>query len=229
VLLSSAPQALEPANPWFSVDYLRNDRDFVVSMLTQHVRLTVEAVILALLLAIPLALVARRWRVTAGPILAIAGVIYTIPSLALFAVLAPFTGFTLERTVLLGLVLYALLVLVRNTIVGLQGVPADVVEAARGMGYGGARLLWRIELPLALPTILTGVRIATVTTVALVTIGIINGNGGLGQVIFRGFQSDYRAQVVTGTVLCVLLALAADLALLLLGRVLTPWTRRPAS
>jgi osmoprotectant transport system permease protein len=220
--------AAEPRNPWFSWDYLRNDRDFVVGMLQQHVRLTVAAVILALLVAVPLALLARRWRVLAGPIVAGAGVLYTIPSLGLFAMLAPFTGFTLERTVLVGLVVYALLVLLRNTIAGLAGVPADVVEAARGMGYGGARLLWRIELPLALPVIMTGVRIATVSTVALVTIGVINGNGGLGQVILRGFQSDYRAQVVTGTALCVVLALAADLALVLLMRVLTPWSRRRA-
>ena len=229
MLSSSATQALEPANPWFSVDYLRNDKAFVLDMLEQHVRLTVEAVVLALIVALPLALVARRWRRAAGPILAVAGVAYTIPSLALFAVLAPFTGFTLERTVLIGLVMYALLVLVRNIVVGLQGVPADVVEAARGMGYGGARLLWRIELPLALPAILTGVRIATVTTIALVTIGIITGNGGLGQVIYRGFQSDYRAQVVAGTLLCIALALLADLLLLLLGRALTPWSRRAAA
>ena len=220
--------AAEPRNPWFSWDYVRNDRDFLVSMLEQHVRLTVEAVILALLVAVPLALVARRWRPLAGPIVAGAGVLYTIPSLGLFAMLAPFTGFTLERTVLVGLVVYALLVLLRNAIAGLQGVPSDVVEAARGMGYGGARLLWRIELPLALPVIMTGVRIATVSTVALVTIGVINGNGGLGQVILRGFQSDYRAQVLTGTVLCLILALVADLALVLLTRALMPWTRRRA-
>jgi len=220
--------ATEPANPWFTWRYVRDDRDFIVSMLEQHIRLTVEAVIVALLVAVPLALIARRWRWLAGPILGASAVLYTIPSLGLFAVLAPFTGFTLERTVLVGLVVYALLVLVRNTIAGLQGVPADVVEAARGMGYGGARLLWRIELPLALPVIMTGVRIATVSTVALVTIGVINGNGGLGQVIFRGFQSDYKAQVMTGTVLCLALALLADLLLMLLTRALTPWARSRA-
>ena len=226
MLLSLA--AAEPSNPWFTWDYLRTDRDFIVSMLEQHVRLTVVAVILALLVALPFALVARRWRRLAGPVVAGAGVLYTIPSLGLFAMLAPFTGFTLERTVLVGLVIYALLVLLRNTIAGLQGVPADVVEAARGMGYGGARLLWRIELPLALPVIMTGVRIATVSTVALATIGVINGNGGLGQVILRGFQSDYKAQVLTGTLLCLLLALVADLALVLLTKALMPWTRRRA-
>jgi osmoprotectant transport system permease protein len=97
------------------------------------------------------------------------------------------------------------------------------------MGYGGARLLWRIELPLALPVIMTGVRIATVSTVALATIGVINGNGGLGQVILRGFQSDYKAQVLTGTLLCLLLALVADLALGAASRkLLMPWTRRRA-
>jgi osmoprotectant transport system permease protein len=121
VLLSLA--AAEPSNPWFTWDYLRTDRDFIVSMLQQHVRLTVVAVILALLVALPFALVARRWRRLAGPVVAGAGVLYTIPSLGLFAMLAPFTGFTLERTVLVGLVIYALLVLLRNTIAGCRGCP----------------------------------------------------------------------------------------------------------
>lgn len=216
----------EPANPWLSLDYLRNNSAEVLDRLQQHVTLTVEAVILALLLAIPLALLARRWRWLSGPLLAGAGVLFTIPSLALFAMLAPFTGLLSERTVLVGLVLYALLVLLRNTITGLEDVPAEVREAARGMGYSGARLLWRIELPLALPAILTGVRIAAVTTVALVTIGVINGNGGLGQIIQQGFQNNsYHQQITTGLLLCVLLALVVDLLLLLVGRLLTPWAR----
>lgn len=210
-------------NPWFSWDYLRSDRDFVLSMLTQHVRLTVAAVILALLVALPVAFLAHRRRALSGPLIAVAGALYTVPSLGLFAMLAPFTGLSYERTVLVGLVVYALLVLLRNAVTGLAEVPADVVEAARGMGYSSGRLLLRIELPLALPAILTGVRIAAVSTVALVTVGVINGNGGLGQVIYRGFQSDYRAQISTGIALCVALALVIDLLLLVVGRALTPW------
>ncbi len=215
--------ASEPSNPWLSWDYLRGNSDAVLDRLQQHVTLTVEAVIVALIVALPLALVAHRWRRLAGPLLNLAGVLYTIPSLALFAILGPYTGLLSERTVLVGLVVYALLVLLRNTVTGLIGVDKDVVEAARGMGYGPARLLWRVELPLALPAILTGVRIAAVTTVALVTIGVINGNGGLGQIIDDGFQREYHAEVTTGLVLCVLLALAVDLLVVGIGRLLSPW------
>jgi len=214
-----------PANPWFSWSYVRENLPTILAALREHVTLTVLAVLIALALAVPLAVAARRTRWLAGPILGTAGVLYTIPSLALFAVLEPFTGLS-GRTVLIGLVLYALLVLVRNTLVGLTGVPADVREAARGMGYGPARMFWRIELPIALPAIMAGIRIATVTTVALVTVGVIVGHGGLGQLIFTGFNSNfYHAEIMTGAVLTVALALLSDAALAALTRVLSPWSR----
>lgn len=216
----------EPANPWFSRDYVRDNAGDILSALQQHVMLTAATVVLAVLVALPLALAARRWRWLSGPVLGAAGVLYTVPSLALFALIAPFTGLTSARTVLIGLVLYALLVLVRNILVGLEGVPAEVTEAARGMGYPPGRMLWSIELPVALPTIMAGVRVATVSTVALVTVGVILGNGGLGQLIFRGFQNNfYRAEIVTASALTVALALAADLALAGVTRALTPWSR----
>jgi osmoprotectant transport system permease protein len=218
--------ALEAPNPWFSRDYIENNSQDIVAALAQHVTLTVETILLGLLVAAPLALLARRYRWLAGPIIGTTGVLYTIPSLALFAFLAPFTGLTEQRTVLVGLVIYALLVLVRNILVGLEGVPADVREAARGMGYGARRMLWRIELPVALPTIMAGVRIATVSTVALVTVGVINGNGGLGGLILRGFQNNfYRAEIVTASLLTVALGLTADVLLAGLTRLLTPWAR----
>jgi osmoprotectant transport system permease protein len=120
-----------------------------------------------------------------------------------------------------------LLVLVRNVLAGLQGVPEEVVEAARGMGLGPGSLLWRVQLPLAVPAILAGVRVATVSTVALVTVGAVVSNGGLGQLIFEGFNNNfYRAEILTAMLLCVLLALVADALLLLVERALTPWTRR---
>jgi len=216
-----------PANPWFTWDYVKDNSEDIRTALEQHITLTLQTIVLGLLVAVPLALVARRWRWLAGPILGAAGVLYTIPSLALFAFLAPFTGTTNPRTVLIGLVIYALLVLVRNIVAGLDSVPEDVREAARGMGYGPARLFWRIELPVALPTIMAGVRIATVSTVALVTVGVITGNGGLGQLIVRGFFNNfYRAEIATATALCLALALTADLALAGLTRVLSPWARR---
>jgi osmoprotectant transport system permease protein len=219
-----------PANPWFSWDYVKDNAQDILTALQQHVTLTVQTILLGILIAVPLALVARRWRWLTGPILGTAGVLYTIPSLALFAFLAPFTGVTNPRTVLIGLVLYALLVLVRNIITGLDGVPEDVREAARGMGYSAAGMFVRIELPVALPAIMAGVRIATVSTVALVTVGVITGNGGLGQLIIRGFANNfYRAEIMTATVLCLALALAADLVLAGLTRLLSPWTRSRAA
>ncbi|CAM5791642.1 ABC transporter permease [Cellulomonas persica] len=211
-----------PPNPWFSWDYVARNWGDIERALTQHVSLTVQAVVLALVVALPLAGLAHLRPRLAGPVVGTAGVLYTVPSLALFALLAPYTGIG-RTTVLIGLVLYALLVLVRNVLVGLAGVDPAVTDAARGMGYGRVRMLLQVELPQALPSIVAGVRVATVTTVALVTVGVVVGYGGLGQLMFRGFRSDYHAEIMTATVLCVLLALVADLLVVLVGRLLTPW------
>jgi osmoprotectant transport system permease protein len=156
-------------------------------------------------------------------------VLYTIPSLGLLAILGPLLP-SRRSAVVLALVIYALLVVVRSSLTALLQVPGDVREAATGMGYGRLARLWRVELPLALPGLLTGVRLATVSTVALVTVGDIVGNGALGGLLMSGFRNNfYKAQIATATVLCVLLALALDGLLLLLGRWLTPWTRRRAA
>lgn len=142
----------------------------------------------------------------------------------MFSLLLPVFGLS-AALVVTGLVLYSLTILVRNVLAGLEAVPEDVREAARGMGYGPGRLLWQVELPLALPALLAGVRIVTVSTVALTTVGSIVGKGGLGNLIAPAVNSSFKAQVLTAAVLCVLLALVADLALLGLQRLLTPWTR----
>ncbi|MBO0925020.1 ABC transporter permease subunit [Cellulomonas sp. zg-ZUI199] len=219
-------------NPWFSWEYLERNGSDVLRYTQQHASLTAEAVLIALVVALPLAALAHLRPRLAGPVLAATGVLYTIPSLALFALLAPATGIG-RTTVLIGLVVYALLVLVRNVLVGLQGVDPAVRDAARGMGYGRLRLLLTVELPQAVPAVVTGLRLATVSTVALATVGVVVGYGGLGQLMFRGFRSGYHAEIMTATVLCLVLALVADLALALLGRVLTPWRRgsrtRPAA
>ncbi len=213
-------------NPWLSRRFVTDNYDAIVAATRQHITLTVLSVALGLALAVPLALLARRFPRLETPIVGGAGVIYTIPSLALFAVLAPVTGLT-QTTVVIGLTGYTLLILVRNVLAGLKGVPAEVVEAARGMGVGPARMLLRVQLPLALPTVLAGVRVATVSTVALVTVGAVVSNGGLGRLIFEGFNNNfYRAEILTATLLCVLLAAIADLLLLALERLLTPWARR---
>ena len=212
-------------NPWWSTDWFTSRSDQILAATRQHVILTALAVGIGLVIALPLAVLAHRYRHTRTPIVALAGVVYTIPSLALFAVLVPFTGLS-KTTVEVGLVAYTLLILIRNTLTGLAGVPADVVDAARGMGYAGFRLLTKVELPLALPAIIGGVRIATVSTIALVTIGAEVSNGGLGQLILEGFQNDYRAEAFGASVLCVALAVVCDLFLLGVQRVATPWQRR---
>ncbi|RZU72087.1 osmoprotectant transport system permease protein [Micromonospora kangleipakensis] len=215
----------EPENPWFSWQYVRDNSDTILAALREHASLTARAVLIAAVVALPLAVAAYWFRSLAGPILALTGVLYTVPSLALFAFLAPYLGIGVV-TVLSVVVLYALLVIVRNAMAGLNQVPPEVREAAEGMGYGRWRRLFRIDLPLALPGILTGLRLATVSTVALVTVGVVVGRGGLGQLIFAGFQNNfYKAQIMTGTLLCVLLALVLDLVLAGVGRLLTPWLR----
>jgi osmoprotectant transport system permease protein len=219
----------EAPNPWFSPSWVADNWPTITPLLAQHIRLTVISVAIGVALAFPLALLAKRSRFLAGPVLGLSTVVYTIPSLAMFAFIAPVTGLS-ETTVVIGLVLYSLVVLVRSFLAGLQSVPEDVREAARGMGYGRARLLAQVELPLALPSIVAGIRIATVTTVALVTVGVIIGQGGLGQIIIvNGFQAnDYRPPIVFGTVACVLLALVADQLVAVVGRLLMPWTRTAA-
>lgn len=222
--LDAAPRVTEAANPWLSWDYVVRNQEDIVRALTQHTTLTFEAVLLALAIALPLGALAHTHPRLAGPLVGTAGVLYTVPSVALFAILSPWTGIG-RTTVLIGLVVYALLVLVRNIVVGLAGVDPAVRDAARGLGYGRTRLLLTVELPNALPSIVAGVRLATVTTVALVTVGVVVGYGGLGQLMFRGFRSRYHAEILTATLLCLALALACDLALYALGRVLTPWQR----
>ncbi|MCT2277221.1 ABC transporter permease [Micromonospora chalcea] len=215
----------DPGNPWFSWQYVRDNSDTILAALREHTWLTARAVVIAALVALPLAVLAYWFRSLSASILALTGVLYTVPSLALFAFLAPYLGIG-AITVLTVVALYALLVIVRNALAGLNQVPPEVREAAEGMGYGRWGRLFRIELPLALPGILTGVRLATVSTVALVTVGVVVGRGGLGQLIFAGFQNNfYKAQIMTGTVLCVLLALVLDLVLAGAGRLLTPWLR----
>jgi osmoprotectant transport system permease protein len=212
-------------NPWFSWDYIQRNLDTLLDALRQHIFLTVASVAIAAVIAIALAVLAHRVGRLAGPFVLITGTLYTIPSLALFAFLAPFTGLN-EGTVLIGLVMYALLILLRAALTGLQQVPLDVREVAKGMGYGPTAMLWRVELPLALPSIMTGLRIATVSTVALVTVGDIVGVGGLGSLILSGFRNNfYRAQIMTATLATVLLALILDALLILITYWVTPWAR----
>ena len=211
-------------DPWVRWDWVRDNGDDILAATRQHVELTLLAVVLGLLIAFPLGLAARRWRRTSGPILGFTGLLFTIPSLALFALLVPFTGLS-RTTAEVGLVGYTLLILVRNILAGLDGVPDDVREAAQGMGFRPVGQLVRVELPLALPAIVAGIRIATVTTIGLVTVTGLIGQGGLGTLIIEGINRDFRTPLVVGSVGSVALAVLADVALAGAARLLAPWNR----
>ena len=211
-------------NDWWCTDYLVDRQSELVSATGQHLAITAAAVALGLALALPLALLARRYARLESTVLGVSTALYTIPSLALFPLLLPFTGLT-ATTVVIGLALYTLTILVRNMLEGLRAVPDDVRESATGLGYSPVRLLFRIELPLALPVLMAGLRIATVSTVALTTVGSIVSYGGLGNLLASGVNEDFKAQILAASVLCVLLALGLDVLLLGVQRLLTPWAR----
>jgi osmoprotectant transport system permease protein len=217
--------AKEPLIRW---GWVADHRHEIWSRFVQHVDLTVIAVSIGLAISLPLAIFAHRHRAFYAPITWVTGLMYTIPSLALFVILLPITGLS-TTTAEIGLVSYTLLILIRNTVVGLEGVPQDVKEAARGMGYTDRALLWRVEIPLALPAIMAGVRIATVSTIGLVTVAALIGRGGLGQFILQGLSTFFNTEIFLGAALSVALALAADGLLLGVQTVLTPWTRRGAA
>jgi osmoprotectant transport system permease protein len=223
--VNGSPVGLVAISSWA---WITGHRSRILHLLLQHVQLTVIAVVVGFLISFPLAVYAYRHRAAYLPITWITGLLYTIPSLALFVLLLPFTGLSIT-TVEVGLVSYTLLILIRNTVVGLRGVPEDVKEAARGMGYTDSQLLWRVELPLALPAIVAGIRIATVSTIGLATVGALIGRGGLGKLILDGLAILYATEYLLGALLSVALALVADGLLLVGQRLLTPWARGRAS
>lgn len=227
--MASQGSASAAPNPWISWDYLVSNSDKLLVAGREHVWLTLSSVALALIVAFPLAVLVRRYRGLHPPVLALSGVLYTIPSLALISLLWPVFGLS-PTTVIIALAVYALLVVLRNTVVGLDDVDPQVIDAARGMGMSERGMLWRVELPLALPTILAGIRIATVSTVGMVTVGALVGYGGFGSLILSGFiQNFWRAQIFTATVCCILLAVVFELLLHGVERLATPWARRRAS
>ena len=211
-------------NEWICGRYYSSRAGDLTDALMQHIGIVVVSVLLGLAVAVPLALLARRYRRLEGLIVGTTTAIYTIPSLALFSLLVPATGLGVT-TVVIGLGLYSLTILVRSILDGLHAVPADVRESAVGMGYAARRLLWRVEVPLALPAIMAGLRVATVSAVALTTVGAILDYGGLGDLLVDGTRTDFKAQVLATSVLCVLLAVALDLLLVGVQRMLTPWSR----
>ena len=231
MLASVAPASSDNCltrNEWICGRYYSSRAGDLGDALVQHVGIVLASVLLGLAAAAPLALPARRSRTLEGLLVSATTEIYTIPSLALFSLLVPLTGLG-ETTVVIGLALYSLTILVRNILEGLRAVPDEVRESAAGMGYAARRLLWRVEVPLALPTIMAGLRVATVSAVALTTVGSILDYGGLGDLLVDGTRTDFKAQVLATSVLCVLLAVVLDLLLVGLQRALTPWTRTAAA
>ena len=211
----------EPLIRW---DWIASHLDVLAERLVQHVELTAIAVGLGLIIAFALSLAIFRLPRLEGPVTWITGTLYTIPSLALFALLIPYTGLSIV-TAEIGLVSYTLLILIRNIIRGIRGVPPEVREAAIGMGYTPRELLWRIEVPLAMAVIVAGIRLATISTVGLVTVTALIGQGGFGQLIISGLQRFFSTELIVGALASVALAISADGLLVLLQRRLTPWTR----
>lgn len=220
--MTAPPDDCLARNEWICGAYLSSRREILVDASLQHIQLTAVSVLIGLVIALPLALAARRARWAGGSVLGVTTILYTVPSLAMFSLLLPVYGLSPEL-VIAGLVLYSLTLLVRNIVAGLRAVPEETRQAARGMGYGPVRLLLAVELPLALPAAMAGLRIATVSAVSLVTVGAIVGYGGLGNLIYSGLDTYFKAQVLTASVLCVIIAVAADLLLLGVQRLLTPW------
>ncbi|HET6509284.1 MAG TPA: ABC transporter permease [Baekduia sp.] len=202
--------------------WIASHLDDYLSPLWRHIELTLASVALGFAIAFALALVAHRRRWLNGPIVGIAGILYTIPSLAAFAILIPLLGFGFV-TALLPLTAYTLLILFRNIMAGLDNVPAEAKDAALGMGFTERQLLWHVELPLALPEIFAGLRIATTTTVGLAALAFYAGAGGLGQSILSDIA--FKSNILVAGLFCVALAFVLDLALLLAQRLLLPWQR----
>lgn len=231
---TSLATAVEPScysrltNEWICGEYYVDRRSDLLDATVEHLLITVTSVAFGILLAFPLALLARRYPRLEPTVLGVSTGIYTIPSLALFPLLVPFTGLS-PTTVVLGLGLYALTILVRSILEGLRSVPEEVRESATGLGYGAGRLLLRVELPLALPVIMAGLRVATVSTVALTTVGTLVSYGGLGNLIKDGVDTNFRAELLAAAVICVLLAVLLDLLLVATQWLLTPWARGTAA
>jgi osmoprotectant transport system permease protein len=211
--------------PLFEWQWVATHLDQIVTAIWEHLQLTAAAVGIGMAISLPLAVLSYRRRRFYAPVTRLTGLLYSIPSLALFALLVPYTGLS-TTTAEIGLVSYTLLILIRNTVVGLDAVPPEVSEAALGMGFSDRQVLWRVQLPLALPVIVAGIRIATVTTIGLVTVTALIGKGALGALILDGLNRSFPTPILVGAGLSVLLAIAADVLLLAVQRALTPWVRR---
>lgn len=216
-------------NPWFSWHYVTSNWSTIESAAHEHIILTLLSVGIGFGVALPLSALARQSPWLRALVLGTSSALYAIPSLAAIVALYPIFGFS-QWTVVIPLAAYSLVILVRNILTGLDGVPTEALEAAKGMGFSSRRTFFRVRLPLAVPTIVAGLRLATVSTIELVVIGGYVGTGGFGEYIIEGFQNNfYKAEITTYIIATVLLALVADALLLFAQRLATPWVRRGAA
>ena len=201
--------------------------DDIVPAIQGHIYLSFVSVAIALAISLPVGVLAARYRKIYPPVTFATGILYAIPSLAMFSILISVPGIVIGPTpVIIALVAYSLLILIRNVVTGIDAVPAETIDAARGMGLTDRQILFGVELPLALPVIVAGIRIATVTIIGIATIGAYISGGGLGKLIFDGIGRNFPTMIITGAVLATLLAILADVLLLMLERYLRPWARR---
>jgi len=215
----------QATNPIIRREWLIEEWDQIQRALLEHLELTLYAMLLGLVVSAGLAALALRYRWTAGPINGLTAFLYTIPSVALFGILFPYFGLS-RLTAVLPLALYTLLILVTNIVAGFNAVAPEIREAADGMGMTPARRVLRVELPLAAPYIIAGLRIAVVSTVGLVTVAAIVGQGGLGRLILDGLRRTFWTPMTIGASMSILLALVLDGLILVVGRWATPWDQR---
>lgn len=201
--------------------------DLILGLLREHLVLALVPVLLALVLSVPLGWLANRSRVARGVLVPTAGLLYTIPSLALFILLPVVLGTQIldPVNVIVALTIYTVALLVRSVADALAAVPAMIIAAATAMGFRSGRRFLSVELPLAVPVLIAGLRVATVSNISLVSIGALIGVGGLGELFTDGYQRDFPTEILTGVILIVVLALLVDALLLTIGRLITPWER----
>jgi osmoprotectant transport system permease protein len=206
--------------------WLPSNAGMLAHLVGQHVYLALLPIVFGTIIAIPVGVLCARFGWLYPPVLTLTSIVYALPSLALFAVLIDFTGLS-DTTVIIPLTLFSLSILVPNVVDGLRSVPEPVRQAATAMGFGPLRRLVQVELPVAIPVVIAGLRVATVSNISLVSVGQLIGIGGLGYLFIDGEQRDFPTEIYTGIGLIIILALVLDTALVLLRRVLTPWQRGP--
>jgi osmoprotectant transport system permease protein len=205
------------------MSYLFNNPDRVMPFFWEHLSLTFTSLLIALCIALPLGFLISKYRRLQTTVTSVLGIIYTIPSMALYAALIPYTGLGVT-TATIGLVAYAQMILVRNVVAAIKGIDPMMIEAAKGMGMSKCQIIFKIEVPLAVPVVIAGIRVATVSIISIGTVAAWIGAGGLGRLIFEGLNHDHTGKIIAGTVTIAILAIGADLLFRVIERFLSPRT-----